>query len=61
MTQPSTITPTWSARHRKVLYRLTVDGKSGALIFNADELAQLRNRIDAALEGTDHDSNITST
>lgn len=50
--QHSAVTPVWSEKYGKTLYRLTVANFSKALMFNADELEALRNHIDLVLEDT---------
>jgi hypothetical protein len=44
----------WNHEKRSVYYRVSPVGTSRFLLFDAAELAALRDDIDAALEGTEH-------
>jgi hypothetical protein len=44
----------WDCDRRTVTYRVSPAGTSRFLLFDAAELAALRDDIDAALEGTEH-------
>lgn len=48
----NSVTPSWSQKYNKTIYRVKVEGFSNALLFDRDELAALRNHIDLALGGT---------
>lgn len=44
----------WDREHRTLTYRVSPEGTSRFLLFDAGALAALRDDIDVALEGTKH-------
>lgn len=44
----------WDREHHAVTYRVSPEGTSRFLLFDAATLAALRDEIDVALKGTEH-------
>lgn len=45
----------WNPKRGEVTYRIGKQGTSAFLLLGADDIAELRNRIDQATKGTDYD------
>jgi hypothetical protein len=54
MSEMSTIERRWDRERRAVTYRVSPEGTSRFLLFDAAALTALRDQIDVALEGTEH-------
>lgn len=54
--QVSTVTfdARWNPKRGEVTYRIGKQGTSAFLLLGADDIAELRNRIDQATKGTDY-------